>query len=306
MPKKIKQTLPITSTPTVTKAQKKKPARKVHPGSSTSNAREKGENLAKATTRSKSSTPHGKKKYSNEEINNLVREVVNSSSETDEYKRIFEIPYAHKTKLFKALEEEIDYDPELLAIIKFEYELHHDKHDEAAKFLILNCGVFSISRPKDEKGGNQKPQVSFLEGDLFNIEENLEIKHLDPSKVIEYIQKNSDTLINESGVFALMLLASRYNIPAAKETLIQKLNQCKEGNLAKKDPVYQDLESSIRDNPSIEFHDRNRHLNYVLEKLKVLNDKETDNNIRELLNESINYVSPRIKKKGLKRFQFRG
>ena len=119
MPRKIKQTLPITSTTTETKAQKKKPAEKVQPGYSTSNARETGENLATATTRSKSSTPHGKKKYSNKEINNLVREGVNSSSETDEYKRIFEIPYAHKTELFKALKEEFDFDPELLAIIKF-------------------------------------------------------------------------------------------------------------------------------------------------------------------------------------------
>ena len=88
-----------------------------------------------------------------------------------------------------------------------------------------------------------------------------------------------------------MLLASRYNIPAAKETLIQKLTQCKEGKLALKDPVYKDLESSIRYNPSIELHDKNRHLNYVLEKLKVLNGKETDNDIQELL-KSINYLSP--------------
>jgi hypothetical protein len=303
MPKKIKQTLPITSTPTKkTKPPKKEPSKNVHPGSSTSKARETGENFANAPTRSKPSTPPGKKKYSNEEINNLVREVVNSSSETDEYKRIFEIPYAHKTKLFKALKEEIDFDPELLAIIKFEYELHHEKHDEATKFLILNCGVFSISRPKDEKGENQKPQVSFLEGDLFKIKTSSEIKHLNPTKIKEYIQKNSEKLIKESGLFALMLLASRYNIPEAKETLIEKLNQCKEGKLAKKDPVYKDLESCISNNPFLEILDKNRHLNYVLEKLKVLNDKETDNNMRELLNESITCISPKIKKLGLMRF----
>ena len=99
-----------------------------------------------------------------------------------------------------------------------------------------------------------------------------------------------------------MLLASRYNIPEAKETLIEKLNQCKEGKLAKKDPVYKDLESCISNNPFLEILDKNRHLNYVLEKLKVLNDKETDNNMRELLNESITCISPKIKKLGLMRF----
>ncbi|MEY3370214.1 MAG: hypothetical protein RLZZ361_884 [Cyanobacteriota bacterium] len=288
MPKEIKQTLPITSTPTEqTKPPKKESAKKVHPGKVTSNARETGVNLANTPTRSNSSTPPNIKQYSTKKFKKLANWVLRNPYE--EIENIFKIPYEYKAKLFKALEE-INLDPELLAIIKFEYELHHNKHDEAAKFLILNCGVFSISRPKDNQG--KKPQVSFLEGNLFNIQENSGLKQLDSSKVKDYIQKNSETLIKESGLFALMLLASRYNILKAKETLIYKLTQCKEGKLALQDPVYQDLESSIRYNPSIELLDKNRHLNYVLEKLRVLNGKETDVDIKELLNASINNLSP--------------
>jgi|GEM_PF-6119872 len=59
---------------------------------------------------------------------------------------------------------------------------------------------------------------------------------------------------------------------------------------------------SIRDNPSLEFHDKNKHLDYVLEKLKVLNNKETDDGIKKMLIDSINLISPKIRKKGLKRF----